>query len=45
MNILKKIRRRINLWLYFKIASKLPCSYDKGGKFAKKLREKLLVNF
>ena len=45
MKIFKKISRRINLWLYFKIAMKLPNSYDRGGRFARKLRAKTAKKF
>ncbi|MBO5712952.1 MAG: acyltransferase [Clostridia bacterium] len=45
MNIFKKISRRINIWLYFNVARKLPCSDEKGGKFAKKMRAKTAKHF
>lgn len=45
MNIFQKISRRINVWLYFNIAIKRPCSYDKGGKAARKMREKTARKF
>ena len=45
MNIFKKISRRFNIWLYFKIAIKKPISYDKGGKRAKKMRERTARKF
>lgn len=38
MGILKKIERRFYLWFYYAIARKMPVSYGRGGKAAKKLR-------
>lgn len=43
--LFRKISRRFNIWLYFKIAVKRPCSFDKGGKRAKKMREKTARKF
>ena len=45
MRFFNKLSRRFNIWLYFKIAINLPCSYDKGGKFAKKMRAKTAKHF
>ncbi|MBE5744188.1 MAG: CatB-related O-acetyltransferase [Clostridiales bacterium] len=45
MNLFKKISRRINIWLYFNVAIKKPCSYDKGGKSARKMRERTARKF
>lgn len=45
MNIFQKISRRYNTWLYFNVAIKKPCSYAKGGKRARKLREKTARKF
>ncbi len=38
MNLFKKIIRKISRNTYYNVAIKLPGSYDKGGKFARKLR-------
>lgn len=45
MKIFKKLSRRWNIWLYFKIATKMRSSYDKNGKFARRLREKTARKF
>ena len=45
MSIFQKISRRWNLWLYFHVAIKKPVSYDRGGKRAKKMREKTARKF
>lgn len=45
MNLFKKISRRFNIWLYFNVAKNMPCSFAKGGKRARKLREKSARHF
>lgn len=45
MNIFRKIDRRVNLWLYFSIAKKLPESYSRFGRFAKWMRAKTASKF
>lgn len=46
MNIFKKISRRINMWIFFHIAQKLPESHARGGgKFARYLRIKTAKKF
>ena len=46
MNIFKKISRRVNKWLYFHIAKKMPESFSsKGGAFACRFRVKTAKHF
>lgn len=45
MSIFRKISRRINMWLYFNVAINRPVSYAKGGKKARKFREKTARKF
>ena len=45
MNFFQKVSRRINIWLYFQIAAKRPCSFDRGGGAARKMRERTARKF
>ena len=45
MNIFKKISKRINKWLYFAIAKKMPETFSPGGKFACHFRVKTARHF
>lgn len=45
MKLWKRIVRRINIWLYFAIASKLPVSYSRFGRFGKWMRAKTASKF
>ena len=45
MNLFRKISRRINKWLYFNIAKKMPETFARGGKFACRFRIKTARKF